>query len=59
MTEAALMQAVPDALRGRVFGLFITAGGLIGNLSHWVVGAQIKRLGGGAFTASSYYPIYA
>jgi MFS family permease len=58
MTEAAVMEAVPDAVRGRVFGLFITAGGLIGNLSHWIVGAQVKRLGTGAYAASSYYPMY-
>ena len=38
ITEAALMEAVPDSVRGRVFGLFITVGGLIGNLSHWLVG---------------------
>src|SRR5207237_686478 len=31
MTEAALMESVPDAVRGRVFGLFITVGGLLGN----------------------------
>src|SRR5438876_3821433 len=32
MVEAALMEAVPDAVRGRAFGFFITVAGLIGNL---------------------------
>lgn len=59
MTEAALMESVPDAVRGRVFGIFVTGGGIIGNLSHWAVGAKVKHLGGAAHSASAYYPIYA
>ncbi|PYJ07380.1 MAG: hypothetical protein DME25_03930 [Verrucomicrobia bacterium] len=58
MTEAALMESVPDGVRGRVFGLFITVGGLLGNLSHWIVGAHVKALGAAASSASGYYPIY-
>jgi len=59
MVEAALMESVPDAVRGRVFGLFITIAGLIGNVSHWVVGAQVKRLGSAAYSPSGYYVLYA
>jgi MFS transporter, FSR family, fosmidomycin resistance protein len=59
MTEAALMESVPDAVRGRVFGIFVMIGGVIGNLSHWVVGAKVKHLGPAAGSVSSYYPIYA
>jgi len=58
MVEAALMQSVPDAVRGRVFGLFITVGGLISNLSHWIAGDQVKRMGNAAHVVSSYYPLY-
>jgi MFS family permease len=58
MVEAELMQSVPDAVRGRVFGLFITVGGLIGNLSHWIAGAQVKRMGNAALAVSSYYALY-
>jgi len=58
MVEAELMQSVPDAVRGRVFGLFITVGGLVGNLSHWIAGAQVKRMGDTALTVSSYQPLY-
>jgi MFS family permease len=58
MTEAALMESVPDAVRGRVFGIFIMTGGVIGNLSHWVVGAKVKHLGAAAGSVQAYYPIY-
>lgn len=58
MVEAELMQSVPDAVRGRVFGLFITVGGLVGNLSHWVAGDQVKRLGKAAHSLNSYYSFY-
>lgn len=56
--EAALMESVPDEVRGRVFGLFIMVGGLIGNLSHWVVGHEVERMGDGAQVAASYFPLY-
>jgi len=58
MTEAALMESVPDAVRGRIFGLFITVGGFIGNLSHWLVGAAVKDLGPAAYSPSGYYVLY-
>jgi MFS family permease len=59
MVEAALMESVPDAVRGRVFGFFITVGGLLGNLSHWLVGVEVKRLGEAAFSPGGYFGIYA
>jgi MFS family permease len=59
VVEAALMESVPDAVRGRVFGLFITFGGLIGNLSHWLVGGYVKNLGARANDPAAYYGIYA
>jgi len=58
MTEAALMESVPDAVRGRVFGLFVMTGGVIGNLSHWAVGAKSRSLGAAVHNASSYFLIY-
>jgi FSR family fosmidomycin resistance protein-like MFS transporter len=58
MVEAALMQSVPDAVRGRVFGLFITVGGLIGNLSHWIVGNEVRRMGDAAHEPASYFMLY-
>jgi len=58
MTEAALMESVPDAVRGRVFGLFVMGGGVIGNLSHWAVGVKVKQLGAAAQSVNAYLPIY-
>jgi MFS family permease len=58
MVEAELMQSVPDAVRGRVFGMFITLGGMIGNLSHWIAGAQVRRMGDAAANPHSYFLLY-
>lgn len=58
MVEAELMQSVPDAVRGRVFGLFITVGGLLGNLSHWIVGVAVRRMGEASHQPSSYFGLY-
>jgi len=59
IVEAALMEAVPDAVRGRVFGIFITVGGLIGNVSHWLVGKWVQTMGPDAAQVSSFYRFYA
>jgi MFS family permease len=59
MVEAAVMQAVPDSVRGRVFGLFITAGGLVGNLSHGLVGRWVNKMGDDAGSPAAYYGLYA
>ena len=59
ITEAALMEAVPDSVRGRIFGLFITLSGLVSNLSHWLVGDWVERLGPRASSPASYLPLYA
>jgi MFS family permease len=58
MTEAALIESVPDPVRGRVFGLFVMTGGVIGNLSHWAVGARVRHLGDSAHLVGAYVPIY-
>ena len=58
MVEAALMESVPDAVRGRVFGFFITVGGLVGNLSHWLVGKWVQNLGPDAASPAGFYPVY-
>ena len=52
------MESVHDSVRGRVFGLFITVGGLIGNLSHWAVGYWVKHLGEQSQLTSAYFPIF-
>jgi FSR family fosmidomycin resistance protein-like MFS transporter len=58
MVEAALMESVPDAVRGRVFGLFITIGGLISNSSHWIAGNEVKRMGAAAYSPGNYFWLY-
>jgi MFS family permease len=58
MVEAALMEAVHDSVRGRVFGLFITIGGLVGNLAHWQAGDWVKRLAARASSPESYHTYY-
>lgn len=60
IVEAMLMEAVPDAVRGRVFGCFITIGGLLGNLSHWLIGVWVRQLGeAGQTEKAGYYKMYA
>lgn len=58
VVEAAVMESVPDSVRGRVFGLFITAGGLLGSISHWIVGVAVKKLGADVSSPASYYSLY-
>jgi MFS family permease len=58
MVEAALMESVPDAVRGRVFGLFITVGGILGNLAHWLVGRWVEHLGATAAEPARYHAFY-
>ncbi|MDX1952973.1 MAG: MFS transporter [Verrucomicrobiota bacterium] len=56
--EAALMESVPNEVRGRVFGFFITIGGFVGNLAHWLMGEWVHRLGPNATNPAAYRPIY-
>lgn len=59
MVEAAIMEAVPEAARGRAFGLFITIAGLLGNLSHGAMGDWVRRLGPQAGAVEGYFFYYA
>ena len=58
IVEAGVMLAVHDSVRGRAFGLWITVGGLLGNLSHWLVGHQVEGFGARAAQSETYYPLY-
>ncbi len=58
MVEAGLMESVHDGVRGRVYGLFLTVGGIVGNLGHWFVGQRVNNLGSGATAAKGYVGIY-
>lgn len=59
MVEAALMESVPDSVRGRVFGLFITIGGMVGNTSHALAGRLVENLGPRASDLTAYFSVYA
>lgn len=52
------MESVPDAVRGRVFGLFITVGGILGNVAHWFAGRWVEHLGAGAAAPARYHHFY-
>lgn len=58
IVEAGVMLAVHDSVRGRAFGLWITVGGLIGNLSHWLVGHWVEGFGLRAAQAQTYHLLY-
>jgi MFS family permease len=58
IVEAGVMQAIHDSMRGRAFGLWITIGGLLGNLSHWLVGHWVEGFGARAAQPETYYPLY-
>jgi MFS family permease len=58
IVEAGVMQAVHDSVRGRAFGLWITIGGLLGNLSHWLVGHWVAGFGARAAQPEAYYFLY-
>lgn len=58
VVEAALMDAVPAAVRGRLIGLFITLGGLLGNTAHWWAGRWVERLGPASFLPQGFYGTY-
>lgn len=59
VVEAALMQAVPPAVRASFFGLFITVGGLLGNASHWVLGRWVEAMGPANHEPGRYVPLFA
>jgi MFS family permease len=59
MVEAGLMESVHDSVRGRVYGLFIMLGGIVGNLGHWFAGKWVQHLDQKAMHVESYRGIYA
>jgi MFS family permease len=58
IVESAVMESVHKSVRGRAFGFFITIGGVVGNLAHWLMGVWVEHLGPRASVVSAYYPIY-
>ena len=59
IVEAGVMLAVHDSVRGRAFGLWIMIGGLLGSLSHWMIGHVVEGFGSRASQPESFYTTYA
>ena len=55
MVEAGLMDSVHDSVRGRIYGLFLTLGGVVGNIGHWFVGYRVHSLGDDAAAKPGNY----
>ena len=58
IVEAALMEAVPNAVRGRVMGFWITVGGVVGNLAHWIMGQKVQDFAAQARHPQTYFGLY-
>jgi len=54
ISDAAMLERVAPALRGRVVGLFLTIAGTGASLSPWVMGSWTDRLGDAARAPSAY-----
>jgi MFS family permease len=59
ISDAAILERVPNPLRGRVYGLFLTIAGTMSNTSPWIMGAWTDHFGPAASRQISYLPIFA
>jgi len=59
VTEAAISEVVPDRLRGRAFGVFLTSGGLLSSSAPWVMGMVKDHAIGTTTGAAAFRPAYA
>ena len=55
LSDAALMERVTPAVRGRVVGLFLTIAGVFGSLGSWVMGKWTDLLGPAASSPHAYF----
>src|SRR5205823_1259531 len=58
VSDAAMLERVDAALRGRVVGLFLTLAGTFASLSPFVMGWWTDRLGERASQPRAYLPIF-
>ena len=58
VSDAAILERVPAAVRGRVVGLFLTLAGTIASTAPFVMGAWIDRLGQRANEPAAYWPLF-
>ncbi|MCF7708354.1 MAG: MFS transporter [Verrucomicrobia bacterium] len=45
MVDAAIMESVPDSVRGRAFGVFVLISGIVSSCAHWTMGEWINASG--------------
>lgn len=58
VSDAAMLERVPGAVRGRVVGLFLTLAGTFGSTAPWVMGAWTDRLGQRVTEPGAYWPLF-
>jgi MFS family permease len=54
VAEAAILERVSPAVRGRVIGIFITVAGTLASAAPWLMGAWTDRMRDRAYVASAY-----
>jgi FSR family fosmidomycin resistance protein-like MFS transporter len=54
VSEAAMLERVDPAVRGRVIGIFLTIAGTIASASPWLMGAWVDAMGASAFHPRAY-----
>lgn len=55
ISDAAILERVPGALRGRVVGLFLSLAGTAASTSPWIMGVWTDHFGAHASDPSAYY----
>jgi MFS family permease len=59
VSDAAILERVPGAVRGRVVGRFLTIAGTFSAISPWVMGFWTDRLRERAHEPLAYLPLFA
>ncbi len=56
ISDSAILERIPAALRGRVYGLFLCIAGTIANTAPWLMGWWTDRFGAAAAYQRTYLP---
>ena len=56
--DAAMLERVPDQLRGRLTGMFLALAGTVASLGPWVMGFFADRLGVHGAEPGAYVPLF-
>jgi MFS family permease len=58
ISDAAMLERIPNALRGRVYGLFLTVAGTMSATGPWAMGQWTDALGPQASVPHAYFPLF-